>query len=163
MKVFNRICNFIIKVYTYLGVLALVVISVACILQVFSRYVMGNAIAGTEEISRYSFVWLGFLGSAVCVQRWSNAHISVLNDLLKNRAKTIHSVLLCVMVIGCAAVLFIQGLNCVAITTKQLSSMLRIPMCYVYAAIPVGAFGMIVGGVQRLANILAHTQMEVSA
>ena len=163
MRRFNQICNFIVKVYTYLGVLMLVVITVACVLQVFSRYILGNAIAGTEEISRYSFVWLGFLGSAICVQRWSNAHISVVNDLLKNRANMIHSVILCVMVIACAAVLLVQGINCVMITTKQLSSMLRIPMCYVYAAIPTGAFGMIVGGVQRLVNILTHTQMEVSA
>mgnify|MGYP001136298773 CR=1 FL=1 len=163
MKLFNKICNAIIKLYTYAGVFLLVVIAIACMVQVFSRYLMSSAIVGTEEISRYCFVWLGFLGSAVCVQRWSNAHISILNDLLKGRLKSVHTVILNIAVIICATVLLAQGLKCVSITTRQLSSMLRIPMCYVYAAIPAGAFGMIVGALQRLLNVLTGKDMEVSA
>lgn len=163
MKPFNKICDAIIKLYTYIGVLLLVVIAIACMVQVFSRYLMSSAIAGTEEISRYCFIWLGFLGSAVCVQRWTNAHISVLNDMLKGRLRTVHTVLLNIAVIVCAAVLLVQGVKCVNITTRQLSSMLRIPMCYVYAAIPTGAFGMIVGALQRLLNVLTGYDRGVSA
>ncbi len=154
MKYFNKLCDFINQLYTYLGVAMLVIITVACVIQVFSRYVVGRAVAGTEEISRYCFIWLGFLGSAVCVQRWSNAHISIVNDLMKGKSKHIHAMVLDVMVIICAAVLLVQGAKCVGITARQLSSMLRIPMCYVYAAIPVGAFGMILSAVQRLLNDL---------
>lgn len=153
MKLFNKICNIINKIYTYTGVALLFVISVACILQVFSRYVMGHAIQGTEEISRYSFIWMGFLGSSICVQNWSNANVSILNDLLKGKAKKWHSALLYILVIICASILFYQGIKCVGITGKQKSSMLRIPMSYVYAAIPVGAFGMIVSGLQRLLKL----------
>ena len=87
MKYFNKFCNAVNKIYTYAGVALLLVISVACVVQVFSRYVIGKAVVGTEEISRYSFIWLGFLGSAVCVQKWSNAHISIINDALKGKAK----------------------------------------------------------------------------
>lgn len=155
MRYFNKFCDIVNKVYTYLGVALLVVISIACILQVFSRYVLGSAIAGTEEISRYSFIWLGFLGSATCVQKWSNAHISILNDSLKNKAKKYHSAFLNLMVLICAAILFVQGIKCVGITSKQLSSMLRIPMSCVYAAIPCGAFGMMLSAAQRLLHLFA--------
>lgn len=163
MKTFNKICDAIVKVYTYLGVLFLAIIIVACVVQVFSRYVLGDAVPGTEEISRYSFIWLGFIGGAVCAQRWSNAWISILHDLLKGGWKKWHAVILDVAVILCACVLLIQGIKCVGITSRQLSSMLRIPMCYVYAAIPVGAVGIIVGTLQRLVNHLANNEMEVSA
>lgn len=158
MRYFNKFCDMVNKIYTYLGVALLVVISIACILQVFSRYVLGSAIAGTEEISRYSFIWLGFLGSATCVQKWSNAHISILNDSLKNSAKKYHSAFLNLMVFICAAILFAQGIRCVGITSKQLSSMLRIPMSYVYAAIPCGAFGMMLSAAQRFLNLFAAGQ-----
>lgn len=163
MKQFNKICNTIIKAYTYLGVLLLCVIVVACVIQVFSRYLMDAAVAGTEEISRYSFIWLGFVGGAVCTQKWTHAWISIVHDLSKGRFQKWHSIFLDVLVIICAGVLLVQGINCVEVTSRQLSSMLRIPMCYVYAAIPVGAVGIIVGAVQRLVNSLAGTEMEVGA
>lgn len=160
MRYFNKFCDIVNRIYTYLGVALLIIISIACILQVFSRYVLGSAIAGTEEISRYSFIWLGFLGSATCVQKWSNAHISILNDSLKNNAKKYHSLFLNAMVFICAAIVFTQGIKCVEITSKQLSSMLRIPMSYVYAAIPCGAFGMMLSAVQRILKLFAAEQGE---
>ena len=70
MKIFNKCCDILNKIFAYAGVALLVVISIACIIQVFSRYVLGHAIQGTEEISRYCFIWLGFLGSSVCVKNW---------------------------------------------------------------------------------------------
>ena len=163
MKLFNKICDTIVKVYTYVGVALLAVIIAACFIQVFSRYVLNDAVAGTEEISRYSFIWLGFVGGAVCAQKWSNAWISILHDLTKGRFRKWHAVFLDIMVIICASILLVQGVKCVGITSRQLSSMLRIPMCYVYAAIPTGAVGMIVGTLQRLVNTLAGNEMEVSA
>ena len=163
MELFNKICNAIIRIYTYIGVVLLCVIVVACSTQVFTRYVLQDAISGTEEISRYCFVWLGFVGAAVCAQKWSNAWISILHDLLPGRAKKWHAIFLNIMVIICAVVLLIQGVKCVDATSRQLSSMLRIPMCYVYAAIPTGAFGIIVGTVQRLVNNLTGHKMEVAS
>ena len=163
MRLFNRVCNTIIQVYTYLGVVLLCVIVIACSTQVFTRYILQDAISGSEEISRYCFIWLGFVGSAVCAQRWSNAWISIVHDLTKGRAKKWHGIILNVMVLICAVILLIQGIKCVGVTSRQLSSMLKIPMCYVYAAIPVGAFGIIVRTMQRLVNSLAGNEMEVGA
>ena len=153
MKYFKQFCNLVNKVYTYFGVLLLVIICIACILQVFSRYVLGSAVPGTEEISRYSFIWLGFLGSAVCVEKWSNAHISILHDGLKGKARMYHSGFLNLMVFLCAALLFVQGIKCTSITSRQLSSMLRIPMSFVYAAIPFGAFGMMLSAAKRFLEL----------
>lgn len=44
-------------------------------LQFFSRYVMGNSIAWTEEMARYLLIMTGFLGSTMAVRRGS--HICV--------------------------------------------------------------------------------------
>ena len=163
MRLFNKVCNTIIQVYTYLGVVLLCVIVIACSTQVFTRYILQDAISGSEEISRYCFIWLGFVGSAVCAQRWSNAWISIVHDLTKGRVEKWHGIILNVMVLICAVILLIQGIKCVGVTSRQLSSMLKIPMCYVYAAIPVGACGLSVGTMQRLGNSLAGTELEVGA
>ncbi|MBR0092826.1 MAG: TRAP transporter small permease [Lachnospiraceae bacterium] len=154
MKAFNKICDLVNKVYMYLGVVMLVVLSVSCVIQVFTRYFFDNAVPGTEEVSRYCFIWMGFLGAAICVQNWSNAHISVLNDALKGKAKKAHSIFLNIMVLICAAILFYQGVKCVQVTSRQLSSMLRFPMSYVYLAIPVGSFGIMLSALRRVLNTL---------
>ncbi|SDO35004.1 TRAP transporter small permease [Vreelandella arcis] len=44
-------------------------------LQFFSRYVLGNSIAWTEEMARYLLVLVGFMGSTMAVRKGS--HIAV--------------------------------------------------------------------------------------
>lgn len=152
MKSFNKICNAVTKLYAYIGVGLMAIIFVACALQVFTRYFVGQALQGTEEISRYAFIWASFLGGSLCIQKWSNAQVSILNDALTGKAKLIHSIFIDIMVLLCAGLLFVQGMKCVDVTYRQLSSMLRIRMSYVYAAIPVGAFGIMLSSVQRIVN-----------
>jgi TRAP-type C4-dicarboxylate transport system permease small subunit len=42
----------------------LMVMSVLISWQVFARYIMGNSLSFSEEVSRFSMVWLAMLGAA---------------------------------------------------------------------------------------------------
>ena len=44
-------------------------------LQFFTRYVLNDSLAWTEEIARYALMWLTFIGAAVVARK--NLHISV--------------------------------------------------------------------------------------
>ena len=46
-------------------VISLILMTVIMGIQVFSRYVLGSAPSWSEEITRYLFVWSGFLRIAV--------------------------------------------------------------------------------------------------
>lgn len=59
--------------YVTLGVFWLLALDV--FLQFFSRYILGNSIAWTEEMARYLLIVVGFLGSSMAVRR--NTHIMV--------------------------------------------------------------------------------------
>lgn len=152
MKFFNRLCDWVDRIYVLAAVFFLLVIIGATSVQVFTRYVMGSALPGTEELSRYCFIWSSFLGAAVCVKNWSNAHVSVLNDKLSGNGKRFHSTLLDLLVVGVALVLIVQGFKMVGTTRMQRSSMMRLPMCYVYGAIPAGGIGMLLNGCYRILN-----------
>ena len=164
VKLYCKFCEILTKIYASVGVVMLFVIAVAGTTQVVTRYILGQAVVGSGELSRYCFIWLGFLGSVVCVHNWSNAQVSILNDALKGTGKKIHSLLLNALVFGCAAVLFWQGIKCVQITSRQISSLLRISMGYVYLAIPVGAFGMMAISLERILLVLTKQPLpeEVS-
>lgn len=46
-------------------VISLILMTVIMGIQVFSRYVLGSAPSWSEEITRYLFVWSGFLSVAI--------------------------------------------------------------------------------------------------
>src|SRR6201991_2917345 len=61
-------------------------------LQFFTRYVLNDSLAWTEEIARYGLMWVVFIGGAVVTRK--NTHIAV--ELLSNvmRPGPLRSVLL---------------------------------------------------------------------
>lgn len=64
----------------------LVALMVFCLtIQVFIRFVFGSALAWTEELSRYAFVWAVYVGAALCVKR--RAHVRITAQFLKLNAR----------------------------------------------------------------------------
>ena len=92
--------------------------------QVFSRYVLNTSFSWTEELARFSLIWLSILGAAYLNARREHLSMEILIFLFA----------LIVMVIG--------GLNLVYITLHldQLSGTLRIPLGYIYAIMPFSGF-----------------------
>ena len=111
--------------------------------QVFMRYVMSASLSWSEELSRYLFIWVTYLGVAFAVRR--NAHISVTmlvstfspNLLLATR------ILSHIIFAGFAAFVMYQGWFMVERTFRfgQTSASLGIPMGFVYLA-PVTGFAL---------------------
>ena len=55
-------------------------------LQFFTRYVLNDSLAWTEEIARYGLMWVVFIGAAMVTRR--NTHIAVELALEPDAART---------------------------------------------------------------------------
>jgi len=113
--------------------------------QVFSRYVIGEPSAFTDELARFLMIWLGLLGAAYVSGK--NGHVAI--DVLAKRANAKNQKVLKGLVSGfiilfCLAAM-VTGGGWLVYTTyelKQLSPALGLPLAYVYIVIPLS--GLIV-------------------
>jgi C4-dicarboxylate transporter DctQ subunit len=104
------------------------------------RYVFNYAFTWTEEIVRYSIVWLVFLGGSIAARRGAHICMDIMVVYLPPRAKRILAGL--ATAIACMFTLIITYYGCLLTwsiwTYNQRSPAAEIPMALPFAAIPVG-------------------------
>jgi len=130
------------KLFYFVKILTLIVITVmtlSAFLQVIFRYVLEYPLIWTEEIARFMFVWLTFLGSAAAIRTKNHIAMDLLvNKFPKKMQKSVNMLAL-VIFLGFCLLLIKQGIFLTATNMEQTSDALGIPMGFPYLAIPVGS------------------------
>ncbi len=111
---------------------------VAIFLQVFFRFIVQSPLYWTEELSRYSFVYVVFIGAAWAGKNNMHLGVDYFTSKLPDAAMRILKIILDFLILIFSAVVVIVGFQVVPVNLKQLSPALNIPMGIVYAAIPLG-------------------------
>lgn len=108
--------------------------------QVFSRFILKNPSSFTEELARYSLIWLGLLGASYASGQKLHLAIDLLPTKLKGQKKIYLDIIieLCVLLFSITAMV-IGGTRLVLITLElnQISAALQIPLGYVYLVLPI--------------------------
>lgn len=112
-------------------------------LQFFTRYVLNDSLAWTEEIARYGLMWVVFVGGAVVTRK--NTHIAV--ELLSNlmRPGPARSALLAVIdliKLGFLGLLAYFSVTIVERMHYQRMTVFDLPMSLVYGGVAFGCFLM---------------------
>ena len=137
MKAFHKVSEWldsicgVVCVFCIAGMVILTGAQIAC-------RVWFTALAWSEELTRYLMVWATFLGASCVYRRCGHISVTVVRELFPVAMQKLMEVV-CHLLCGAffiAAVLY--GLDYMAIQSRQLSAALRIPMSWVYLAIPVG-------------------------
>ncbi|CDZ75704.1 TRAP transporters [Peptoniphilus sp. ING2-D1G] len=112
-------------------------------LQVIMRSFFNASLTWSEELSRYLFIWQTWLGVSIAYKYNEHIKVELIYDLFKS--KVAHKVIkLVVDLIWLAfnaylVYLGVQLLGSMA-SRNALSSGMRLPLVYVYAALPVSSF-----------------------
>jgi len=118
-----------------------VVIIFSVFYQVVSRYVFQAPPVWTEEVSRFSLVWLILLGSSVCIRKSRHFNVDYITQLLSKKAVYILNILLSLLIVGFLTVAFYFGIEVMSNSLYVTSPALGIPMAYIYLVFPIG-FGV---------------------
>ena len=108
--------------------------------QVFTRFVLNDPSAFTDELARYLLIWVGLLGSSYATGQRLHLAIDLLPTLLTGRARQILQ-----LVIDTSVLVFALGImggggaHLVGLTTAlgQSSAALGVPLGGVYAVLPL--------------------------
>ncbi|WP_328587737.1 TRAP transporter small permease [Alteribacter lacisalsi] len=121
-------------------------------LQIFMRAVLDNSLPWSEELARFSFIWLVYIGISYGIKKQRHIKVDVLLVLFKERGKIILNMISNVIFLAFAAVIVYYG-NDIAqriLELGQRSPGLGIPMGFVYLATPVGMGLTIIRLIQQL-------------
>ncbi|MEG6615979.1 TRAP transporter small permease [Peptococcaceae bacterium 1198_IL3148] len=133
----DKLDNLIAKILYYICALLMLVMAVVITSQVISRYVFGSPFTWSEELGRYTFVWLSFLGMAIAVKQGSHIALDILVNKLTGVKRRTLMVINNLFVMVFSLVLTYGGYNLVAVGARQSSPSLNLPMDLVYSVIPV--------------------------
>lgn len=124
--------------------LLMIAVTVLNLTQVGGRYLFNTGFSWTEEVMRYSMIWLMMLGSVACIFRVEHMGIEALEGLVRpDRARFVKSALYSVAAVFCV-VIVIYGYPLAMRNAAQTAPASGIPMIVPYAALPVGAALMLV-------------------
>jgi len=133
--------------------IGIVLLFVAFILFInVSLRAIGLSIMWAEEVARYSIVWVTFIGSSVCIYKGAHIGVDAIMNILKPRGKKILLIVTILMAIVFSVIFTYLSLVITksVYQMKQESSTLKIPMVYVYSAMPVGGVLMVIRYIQQL-------------
>src|SRR5665648_198612 len=86
-KCIRKIANIYNKTEEYFLLTALVISVVLIFYQVVMRYVFNNSSSWTEELSRYLFIWMSWLGTSLSARENKHIRVELLETALINRGK----------------------------------------------------------------------------
>jgi TRAP-type C4-dicarboxylate transport system permease small subunit len=117
-------------------------------LQVWYRFVLNNPLDWSEELGRYVFVWISFLGSAAGVRYQVHLGIDVLEKIVGRGAFRYVVVLINLIIQVFLLFVVYWGVHLLSVVRFQTSPSMLIPMTYPYAAVPVGAVFMLINSLR---------------
>ena len=129
-----------------LGLIAFIfgLVTLLTIYQVFARYVLNSPLVWSEEIIRYSMVWIVLLGTAIALRKGLLISVEVILQVVPKKLKKILEIIIVGLNVVFLSFLIIYGMELIHITSGQKVGALDLPVSVIYWAVPVsGAIGII--------------------
>lgn len=139
MHVLAKLDNALLAVLRTGVALIMAVTTVCVILQVYFRYVLNAPLPWSEELARYAMVWGAFIGGPLAIRTGMNVGITFVTDRLPPALQRAALVINSLVVIVFLAGMVVYGHEFANFFAFQRSPVMRVPMRWIYIAIPISA------------------------
>lgn len=136
---FARINDHLLRVCKYIIISIVAGLAVILIAAVFYRYALNNAIAWSEEASKYLMVWLTFLGAPIALRNAAHINIDLLVKLFPPRGRQAFYLAINLVIIITMSILLWKGWAFAELGARQVASSFNASMVWMYVAVPIGS------------------------
>jgi TRAP-type C4-dicarboxylate transport system permease small subunit len=133
----SRVLTLLINAAKLSVVMISVVMIAVTLAQVVFRYVIAAPLPWSEELARYCFVWIVFLGGAIGLSRGVHLGVDLLVNAMPAPVRRGIDILTNVLIAAFAATVIYASLPVLNMNVFQRSPALGVPMTYIYMAIPI--------------------------
>ena len=149
-----RIVNGIDKIERFLITVIFTEVIIVGFAQVVCRFILRTPLPWSEELLRFSFIWLTYTASSMGIM--AGTHATVLTDRLSVKSQKVLQVFIDLLTAFFCAVVFYFSITIIQtqIATNQISPAMRIPMYIPYAGITASFGFMIIQCVARTLNTI---------
>jgi TRAP-type C4-dicarboxylate transport system permease small subunit len=159
--VFKTIKKILDRSLELLVMVVVVVLVLDVLWQVFTRFILKNPSTWTEELAVFMLIWVSLLGAAVALGRGAHLGIDYFVGKLSARIRIFTEVFVFLVVaLFSFTVMILGGIELVTDTLRleQISPAINVKVGYVYLAIPISGFFLvlysIIGLCERLAELV---------
>ena len=122
--------------YLLIGLIAS--ISILIFVQVVFRYGFNHSIYWSEEVGRYTLIWITFIGASIGFKKKAHMGVDFLFKSFGRKTRDLFTVVSDISIFGLAMVLAVYGIKLTLFVKFQTSAALLIPMSIPYSAIWIG-------------------------
>ena len=112
-------------------------------LQFFTRYVLNDSMAWTEEIARYLLIWVTFIGAATAMRRGTHIGVEAVLHFMPPRAAVGLRFVIDIITVGFVALLCWFSITITERMQIQTMTVTEWPMSIVYGGVALGCFLML--------------------
>ncbi|MDW7675228.1 MAG: TRAP transporter small permease [Bacillota bacterium] len=143
-KLLWKINELIFRIELFLGVSVMTSIVFIVFLQVFNRFILKQPLSWSEELARYLFIILVFIGLSVATKTRGHFGVEFLFDKLNATGQKIARVISDLLIIVFIGVIFERSFILINSAMYQKSAAMGLTVGYIYYTIPVfAAFAII--------------------
>ena len=128
----------------------MMVITVILVLQICTRYFLGDPLSWTEEVSRHLFVWLVFFGASGAIRDRSHIAVDLVNAHLPPRMRLVVLLGSNVLVLFFLINMLYWGARAVGRMWNLSTATLEIPLGLVYLVFPITGTLMIIRTIAQM-------------
>jgi len=164
---FDAFCERLNRVLEVVIALLLAATVIVALAQVIFRYGLDSSLSWSEELARYLFIWVIFLGTSSATRRHHHMAVEALASIMPGVAlRPLAAVVTLVSLVFFGVVLY-TSIVLTENAIPQLSTALEISVAYVYVAAPIGVALTMVHLLNQLMQIaggrsVAPHQAEIS-
>lgn len=135
-----------VNILEYVSGLLLGVMLVSIMIQIVLRNIFNVGLGWTEEMARYTMIWLTYIGAIVSLKQGSHISIKILIDRFSPKWKEYTRLISNLMIQFFLFILLKEGikLNRSPVIMNQLTPGLQVPTTFLYSVIPVCISMMII-------------------